>query len=124
MRHALAAVLGGLVALAAVPALADELPLGQRVFIRECAKCHDVGPKAHNKVGPRLTGLVGRKAGSVADFKYYSAANRDADIVWTPEALSQFIRDPRAMMIGTTQVYRGLKDDREIEALIDYLKAQ
>ena len=38
--------------------------------------------------------------------------------------LSQFIRDPRAMMIGTTQVYRGLKDDREVQALIDFLKAQ
>ena len=117
-------VLAGAVLLVSTAAAADELSEGKRVFIRECAKCHEVGPHARNRVGPQLNGLVGRKAGSVEDFKYYSAANKEAGFVWTPEVLARFVRDPKSMLIGSTQVYRGLKDEAEVKALIEYLARQ
>lgn len=117
-------ILGAALVLSATAAMADDLPAGQRVFIRECSKCHEVGPRAHNRVGPHLNGLLGRKAGSVADFKYYSEANRNAGFVWTPENLAQFVQDPKSMLQGSTQIYRGLKNEQEIKALLDYLATQ
>jgi cytochrome c len=32
---------------------------GETVF-RKCRTCHDIGPKAKNKVGPHLNGIIGR----------------------------------------------------------------
>lgn len=126
MRRAFAAVCLG-AALLAGPAEAlaqDKLAPGLAVFIRECSKCHQVGPGAKNRIGPQLNGLFGRKAGSVEDFKNYSEANRSAGFFWTPETLRAFLRDPRAMMAGTTQIYKGLTDDEQISALIEYLQTQ
>lgn len=45
--------------------------------------------------------------------------------VWGPVSTvlsGNDIKDPKAMMIGTTQVYRGLMNDADIEALILYLR--
>lgn len=103
-------------------AKAQPLSQGQIVFIRECAKCHQIGPDAKNRIGPQLNGLFGRKAGSVEGFKNYSEANRTANFVWTEDLLRNYIKDPKGMMIGTTQVYRGLMNDADIEALIVYLR--
>ena len=103
-------------------AKAQPLSQGQIVFIRECAKCHQIGPDAKNRIGPQLNGLFGRKAGSVEGFKNYSEANRTANFVWTEDLLRNYIKDPKAMMIGTTQVYRGLMNEADIEALIVYLR--
>lgn len=105
-----------------VQAQAQPLSQGQVVFVRECAKCHQIGPDAKNRIGPHLNGLFGRKAGSVEGFKNYSEANRTANFVWTEDLLRQYIKDPKGMMIGTTQVYRGLLNDADIDALIVYLR--
>jgi hypothetical protein len=40
---------------------------------KKCARCHDVGPTAKNKVGPLLNGLDGRESGSVAGCNYFDA---------------------------------------------------
>lgn len=103
---------------------AQTLSRGEVVFIRECAKCHQVGPQAKNRVGPQLNDLFGRKAGAVANFKNYSEATRNAGLVWSPENFRQFIKDPRGMIIGTTQVYNGLTNEDDITALISFLETQ
>ena len=46
---------------------------GADVFAEECGDCHSAVP-GKNKKGPSLTGVNGRKAGSVADFSGYSDA--------------------------------------------------
>lgn len=114
--------LGILALLPVTTAQAQSLSAGEVVFVKECSKCHQIGPGAKNRIGPQLNGIVGRKAGSVSDFKYYSEANRTSGTIWTEENLQQFIKDPRGMIVGTTQVYKGLEDSAEIEALIAYLK--
>lgn len=103
---------------------AQTLSQGEIIFVRECAKCHQVGPQANNRIGPRLNDLFGRKAGAVANYKNYSEAARTAGFVWSPENFRQFIKDPRGMIIGTTQVYKGLVDDDDITALIAFLQSQ
>ena len=64
---------------------------GNKQFRESCIGCHSV---ACNRLGPKLEGLFGRKAGSVADFKGYSAELQASGIVWTDETLDTFLRDP------------------------------
>jgi cytochrome c len=40
------------------------------LFDRNCKACHQIGPEAINRVGPRLNGVFGRKFGALEDFKY------------------------------------------------------
>ena len=50
-------------------AYADDASEGRDLFLRQCLGCHAF---ACNKQGPKLGGLFGRKAASVADYKGYS----------------------------------------------------
>lgn len=97
---------------------------GEAVFIRECAKCHQTGAGARNRIGPALTGIIGRQAGTVAGYDNYSDALRQSGIVWTSENLRGFVKDPKSMVLGTTQVYRGLEDDASITLLIEFLQTK
>ena len=63
--------------------------LGETVF-KKCMSCHAAGEGATNKVGPVLTGVVGRTAGTYEGYSY-SQAMKDAGaggLVWTPENLA------------------------------------
>jgi len=57
-----------------------------------CRTCHQVGDSAKNTLmGPRLNGIVGSKAGTIAGFDY-SEANKQAGekgLVWTEDKLSE-----------------------------------
>jgi len=83
-----------------------------------CQTCHD--PKV-NKIGPHLDGVVGRKAGSVADFTY-SAANKGSGITWTPEKLFQYLEAPQRVVPGTKMTFAGFSDPQKRADVIEYLK--
>ena len=71
-------------------------------------------------IGPSLFGVVGRKAGAVADF-HYSEANKASGLTWDEATLDRYIANPRAVVPGTTMPYAGLKNDAQRGDLIAYL---
>jgi cytochrome c2 len=105
-----------LFATAAIPVRAES---GQAEFRRYCAICHSSEP-GHNKVGPSLAGVVGRRAGSVPDF-IYSSANKTSGIVWTKKKLDAYLANPQAVVPGTAMMFPGIKNSEDRHALIDYL---
>jgi cytochrome c len=108
---------------AGAPAQEGNAENGADVF-KKCRSCHDVGPDAKNKLGPMLNGVIGRKAGTIEDFKY-SPANQEAGakgLVWTEEKLLEYLEDPRAFMPGTIMAFAGLRDEQDRRDLIAYLK--
>jgi cytochrome c len=70
--------------------------------------------------GPSLFGVMGRKTGSEAGFKY-STANQNANITWSPETLDKYLEAPRTVIPGTIMTYAGLKDPAKRADLIAYL---
>lgn len=90
---------------------------GAAVFV-QCKTCHDV---AVNKIGPHLQGVVGRKAGSIADFTY-SAANKNSGITWTPEKLFQYLEKPQRVVPGTKMTFAGISDPQKRADVIAYLE--
>ena len=45
---------------------------GKMIF-KKCAACHSASKGGGNKIGPALWGVIGRKAGSISDYKYSKA---------------------------------------------------
>lgn len=93
---------------------------GAHVF-KQCASCHQVGANARGGFGPQLNGLFGRRAGSTPDFAY-SDAMKHSGIVWDERNLSAFVRDPGKLVPGTRMRFWGIGDDRQIAALLAYLR--
>src|SRR5690606_27713166 len=94
------------------------------LFKRQCWACHKVGEGAKNGVGPRLNGIVGRRAGSLADFRYSkSMARMGSDgLVWTLETLDAYVENPKALVSGTRMNYRGMADAQARADLLAYLR--
>lgn len=109
----------------AEPALDPELvAAGEKVF-RKCKSCHQIGDGAKNRSGPILTGIAGAPAGDVDGFKYSKALkNMAADgLVWDDDALRAFLAKPRGFMKGTRMGFAGLKKDKDLDAILAYLKS-
>ncbi|MCB1424115.1 MAG: c-type cytochrome, partial [Nitratireductor sp.] len=70
-------------------------PAGEKLF-RACKSCHEVGAGAKHKVGPHLDGVIGRKAGSLGDFRYSKAmqAAGEGGLVWSEENLHAYLAKP------------------------------
>lgn len=96
---------------------------GEKVFAK-CKACHEV-EKGVNKVGPTLKGVVGRKAASVADFKYSEAmaAKGSEGLVWDEANLTTYLADPKAFVPKTKMAFAGLKKPDEVADVIAYLKS-
>jgi cytochrome c len=93
---------------------------GKKLFA-QCAECHAVGPNARAGFGPELNALFGRRAGSTPDFAY-SAAMKASGIVWDERSLSAFLHDPGKLVPGTKMRFWGIGDERQITALLAYLR--
>jgi cytochrome c len=121
MRRGSLALIG--VMLAGLPASAQDASKGEAVFKR-CRACHAIGPAAQNKAGPALTGIVGRKAGTVPGFNY-SNAMKDAGsggIVWTEPTLEQFLASPDTFVPNNVMASPGIKNPGDLKDLVAFLK--
>ncbi|MCL1500450.1 cytochrome C [Xanthomonas nasturtii] len=96
---------------------------GKSVFASECAECHSA-TAGKNKKGPSLFGIVNRPAGSVADFKGYTADLKASKLTWTTATLQNFLKQDSTVTLPNTKMeYEGLKDSKELDALIVYLNS-
>src|ERR1017187_4340134 len=114
-----ALIISLLTALSGAAYAAGDPAAGQSVFQSTCSICHSVQP-GQNKIGPTLSGVVGRKTGSVAGYTY-SPQNQAANLTWDAATLDKYLEAPRAMIPGTKMTYGGLKDAQKRADLIAYL---
>ena len=105
----------------AAPTLAhaQDATAGEKVFKSQCSICHAVAA-GKNMVGPSMSGIVGRKAGTVAGFRY-TDANKNSGLTWDSATLDRYLTNPRAAVPGTTMAYAGVKADQQRADLIAYL---
>ena len=105
-----------------VPALADR-EAGRDVFAYSaaCIACHAI---ECNREGPKLGGIMGRRAGSVPDYDSYSDAMKASDVVWTEETLDAYLADPEAFIPGNgmASTTGKLEDETQRRDLIAFLK--
>jgi cytochrome c len=90
---------------------------------RNCRACHAL-EAGRNGTGPYLHGVVGRPVNAAAGFGNYSGALAQVGDVWTVEALSRFIENPRGVAPGTTMAYAGMRSRTDRLNLIAYIESQ
>jgi cytochrome c len=96
---------------------AQPKPAGAELFQKRCGGCHALD---RDKGGPRLAGVYDRAAGSLDSFPY-SAALRGSHIIWTAQALDQWLTDPEKLVPGNDMPFHVEKPEERSE-IIDYLK--
>ncbi len=105
---------------ATVAARADGDPEAGKNVFKKCHACHNVGEGAKNAVGPQLNGLVGRKAGTAEGYNY-SDANKGSGIMWDVATLDEYLKDPKAKVVGTKMAFPGLPNDKDRADVVAYL---
>ena len=92
---------------------------GAKVF-KKCAACHSINQGGANKIGPALWGVLGRKAGSVSDYKYSKALAAHGK-VWSFQEMDGFLLKPKDWIKGTKMSFAGLKNSKDRAAVILYM---
>ena len=93
---------------------------GKRVFA-QCRSCHTIGAGEPNRVGPHLHGVVGRTAGSVTDFRNYSAGLKGSGIVWDTATLDRWVANPRDVVVTSNMIFPGLRKEEDRRDLVAYI---
>lgn len=110
---AIAALLSG-------PALAGDPGKGAAVFHAQCGVCHAASAHAAPGVGPRLFGVLGRKAGTLPGYSY-SPAMKKSGITWSEAELKLYLGNPGQTVHGNKMPYSGLRNPGQLEDLVAYL---
>jgi cytochrome c len=90
---------------------------GKAVFEKRCTGCHAM---ESDREGPRLAGVFGRRAGSVAGFNY-SAGLKSSGITWTDATLERWLSDPD-LVVKDNNMSIGVPKAEERRDLIAFLK--
>ncbi|TMJ47054.1 MAG: c-type cytochrome [Alphaproteobacteria bacterium] len=110
----------GLVLLCA-PALAQD-DAGQIAFNNACRTCHTVR-EGDNRLGPSLSRVIGRKAGSLPNYNY-SESMKKVDLVWDKQNLDRFIANPDAVVSGNNmKPYGGIASAEERAKIVAFLES-
>jgi cytochrome c len=100
---------------------AETPPNGDSVHGKElyqgCLACHAV---EENDLGPRHRGVVGRRAGGIADYNY-SAALKNSGLTWDEATLDRWLTNPSALVPGTKMFFK-LDSPKDRADVIAYLK--
>jgi cytochrome c len=119
MKHVLVLTVAATLAAAGIARADGDAARGEKKF-EECAACHKI-EGGQNDMGPNLHGVFGRKAGTLADFRYSPALKRSG-IVWTAQTLDAYLADPQKAVPANRMPYAGLADANDRADLIAYLQ--
>ena len=101
------------------PALADgDAARGKTLFSR-CSSCHAVTDQ--NKLGPHLSGVFGRTAGTVSGYTY-SKGMVAYGKVWDETTLDAFLAGPNKVVAGTKMAAGAVTNPQDRADIIAYLK--
>lgn len=99
----------------------DSAPSGRDVFERRCLVCHGGTARGDLPIGPKLAGIIGKKAGT-QDSGVHSRGVIDSGIVWDRGSLRRFLEEPSRAIPGTLMA-ASVTDPAELETLLDYLES-
>ncbi len=91
---------------------------GRELFAVRCGVCHDL---EHNKSGPMLGNVVGRKAGKAPGYAY-SVPLAAADVTWSPDNLDKWLQGPKGFIAGVRMPV-SVPDSRDRRDVIAYLES-
>jgi len=100
--------------------VAHDVAHGEQVFT-QCLVCHSIG----GGVGPAQNGVYGSAAASREGYNYSLAMKEAGEkgLWWNDANLDKFLENPKAVVPGTKMLFPGLKNEKDRQDVIAYLKA-
>ena len=92
---------------------------GKKIFSK-CGACHTIDKGKPNKIGPNLWNVLGRKTGSIPDYKY-SKALATYGKTWNLQEINGFLLNPKKWIPKNKMGFIGLKKPEDRAAIILYL---
>ena len=93
-----------------------------RVLFNQCRACHTTNPRQASLMkGPGLSGVIGRRAGSLEGYTGYSEAMVKSGITWTPDAIDRYLASPATAVPGNNMAFIGLPKAEDRQAVLAYL---
>jgi len=106
--------------LAAAPAAAQNATAGANLFKQRCQMCHSLTPGQKMPLGPNLTGVIGRKAGT-GDFAY-SDAMKKSGLTWGPALIEKYLAAPAKTVPGGKMVI-NVADPKQRADIVAFIQA-
>ncbi|MDG2316029.1 MAG: cytochrome c family protein [Gammaproteobacteria bacterium] len=103
----------------AVRLLEADLERGE-LLAYSCRACHTLGPDEDHIIGPNLYEVFNRTAGSVDGFDY-SDVLQEADFIWSPEVLDEWLADSNGFLPGNNMRFAGFSSGADRADAIAYL---
>lgn len=102
-------------------AVRADTPLdGEILFRLACQACHALGPEAPYRIGPPLTNIADKPAGTATDYPY-SAALKQSGLVWNRPTLVAWITGAERLVPGTLMAHHNTLQAPEALRLAEYL---
>jgi len=111
------AVLGAALAFGLPIAHAQDVTMGKAGFA-QCAACHSIN--GSNGIGPSLQGVIGRKVGSEAGFRF-SRALKGTPYNWDAKTLDAYLANPQQAIPGNVMPFSGVADPKARADIVAYL---
>ncbi|MEK9751983.1 MAG: cytochrome c family protein [Rhodospirillaceae bacterium] len=121
MSFPLSIIFAAAVALSTGAAQAADAAKGEKAFAK-CKACHTIDKGGKHRVGPNLHGVAGRKAGTVAGYKF-SKGMMGSGLTWDDATLDKYLEKPKDVVPKTKMAFAGVKKADERADLIAFLKA-
>ena len=99
---------------------AQDRKTSEDLYRLHCASCHSIGC---NRRGPKLEGVFGRQAGSVADFAGYTDAIKTSGIIWDEKQIDAFIANPDKFIPGSGMSF-PVSSSNDRRAIINFIRLQ
>ncbi len=100
---------------------AGDAEAGARLFSKTCGGCHSVGENARGGFGPQLNGIIGRPAGTTADYQYSDAMKNSGCGVDAGQA-GRVHRGAEESGERYADDFLGISDPQKIDNLLAYLE--
>mmetsp|Transcript_33370 Transcript_33370/g.93646 ORF Transcript_33370/g.93646 Transcript_33370/m.93646 type:complete len:110 (-) Transcript_33370:29-358(-) len=93
---------------------------GAKLFKARCTQCHTIDKDGGSKTGPALYGVIGRQSGSVPGYSY-TAANKNAGIVWERQTLYEYLENPKKYIPKTKMAFAGFKKKQDRADVVEFM---
>jgi len=95
---------------------------GEKVF-KKCIACHTIAKGGKNKIGPAIFGALGKKSGSVSNYKYSKALLTHGK-TWGFEEINAFLTKPQAYIKGTKMAFGGISNEKDRASVILFMNSK